>query len=83
MQRGQAHGPGAKLFIFFDVSDGRTWKDFLASGREGRWETQQRSSLKLKQLWNKVRMRNCCEWSWYSLKNLSETLRTKELSCSC
>lgn len=36
MQGGQAHGRGAKLIILFDVSNGRTWKDFLGSGREGR-----------------------------------------------
>jgi len=39
MERGQAYGRGAKLIIFFDVSNERTWKHFLGSGREGRWET--------------------------------------------
>lgn len=73
MQRGQAHGRGAKLILFFDVSNGRTWEDFLGSRRHGRWETQQSISLKLKYLWNelhRMHIKKFSELNWYALKKL-------------
>lgn len=53
MQKEQAQRRETKLIIFSGIGSRRTWKH-LGNGRDGSWEMQQRSSLKLKLLWSEL-----------------------------
>lgn len=51
LQKWQAQGREAKLILFTDISNRRTWKDFFGNGRDGRWQM-----ISLKLLWNEYGM---------------------------
>lgn len=66
MQKEQAQRRETKLIIFSGIGSRRTWKH-LGNGRDGSWEMQQRSSLKLKLLWSELDRMHTKKLLWLEL----------------